>query len=547
VLDTITLRFTDSPDITIPMKGVTIFVGPNSSGKSLALRELENIFLNDAPRKIVSDFTVCWPALDEVEAIGEKLAIDAQGTSNPGHFTLRRANSDGGYEGWLVHAQSLINIGKNRNDQGYWAKNYLKSGILRLDGRSRFNLSNDRPMGDLLESPSNLLAYLFSNDADRIKVREVVKDAFGKYFVIDPTNGGTLRIRISDVPPFDDEQSLNQAARTFHTNATHIKDSSDGVQAFVGIVAVVLAGSFHTLLLDEPEAFLHPPLARKLGRHLATIASEKGASLVASTHSSDFLMGCVQASNNVRVIRLEYAGGKSRGRVVDPQELAAMLRSPLMRSANAVSGLFYDGVVVTESDNDRAFYAEIYHRLLAITPDAPSVMFVNAQNKQTIKDIVGPLRKFGVPAVGIPDLDFIKEGGATWTGWLRAALVPDMTYQASNVQRAAIKDGLDQANPAWKTQGGMSVLSKPNAAAASLFFDDLNRYGIFPVRNGEVEFWLKQLGVPGKKTEWAVSMLERLGSDPDDPSYVPPGDGDVWDFMRGILAWVGNPARQGTL
>jgi predicted ATPase len=46
--------------------------------------------------------------------------------------------------------------------------------------------------------------------------------------------------------------------------------ASDGVQAFVGIVCAVLWGDYRAILIDEPEAFLHPPLARKLGRQLTT-------------------------------------------------------------------------------------------------------------------------------------------------------------------------------------------------------------------------------------------------------------------------------------
>ena len=43
-----------------------------------------------------------------------------------------------------------------------------------------------------------------------------------------------------------------------------------------------------------------------------------------------------------------------------------------MRSANVVSALFHDGVVVTEGDNDRVFYAEIYHRLASQEKGYPS-------------------------------------------------------------------------------------------------------------------------------------------------------------------------------
>ena len=219
---------------------------------------------------------------------------------------------------------------------------------------------------------------MFQDDASRKKARSFIKEAFGLSLVIDPTNLGQLRIKLSKEDPLEDEQSLNATARKFYKNAMHVKDASDGVQAFTGIITAVMSGDFHTILVDEPEAFLHPPLARKLGKHLATLATERGGALLASTHSPDFLMGCVQATKAVRVVRLEYSQGKSRGRMVDAVQLENLFKNPLMRSANAISGLFYDGVVVTESDNDRAFYGEIYHRLAAANSDYPSILFINA-------------------------------------------------------------------------------------------------------------------------------------------------------------------------
>ena len=41
MLESITLKFTENNDLTLPASGITVFVGPNNSGKSLLLRELE--------------------------------------------------------------------------------------------------------------------------------------------------------------------------------------------------------------------------------------------------------------------------------------------------------------------------------------------------------------------------------------------------------------------------------------------------------------------------------------------------------------------------
>jgi hypothetical protein len=549
MLSSITLKFTQHEDLVLPTSGITIFVGPNNSGKSLALREVEQAFtVHPFPSglNILRDYEIKWPTLEEVNKSVEKFELLQPEGMAIDNVLVGRISPNGGREAHHVNKSSLLSIAGQKNDKNWMATQFLRWGVIRLDGRSRFNLTNDQNAGDLLSVPQNILAHLFQDDAARKKVRTLVKDALGLYFVVDPTDLGKFRIRLSRTEPLADEQSLNEPARKFHKLATHIKDTSDGVQAFTGIVTAVMSGEFHTVLVDEPEAFLHPPLARKLGRHLGNLAIERGGALLASTHSPDFLMGCIQATKDVRVVRLEYRNGKSRGRMVDPSQLEKLFKNPLMRSANAISGLFYDGVVVTESDNDRAFYAEIYHRLLTDSGDLPSVLFVNAQNKQTIKDIIGPLRKFGVPAAAISDVDIIKDGGKTWTDWLDAAQVPTALHNGYQAQRAAIKICFEASGKEMKTDGGVSILAGSDKLAAEQLLDVLAEYGVFVVRRGELENWLSSLGVPGKKTNWTVAMLERLGSDPSDASYVHPASGDVWDFIRGVIDWIKDPARRGT-
>ena len=549
MLTAATLKFTEHGDLFLPTNGITIFVGPNNSGKSLVLKEIEQAFAsNPFPQnmRILKDFEIKWLSDAEIDKeIAKHPQSDIMNVPME-HVQIGRINPNGGREVTNVHVGSLKQVSAGRQQKSWWAAQFARWGLLRLDGRSRFNLTNDQSGGDLLSPPQNVLSQLFQDEKSRKRVRELIKDAFGLTFSIDPTNLGQLRIRLSREGSLDDEQSLNEKARAYYRKAIHIKDASDGVQAFTGIVTAVMSGEFHTILIDEPEAFLHPPLARKLGTSLARLAVERGGSLMASTHSADFLMGCIQATKDVRVVRLEYSDEKSQGRMVDPVELENLFRSPLMRSANAISGLFYDGVVVTESDNDRSFYSEIYHRLAAQDSDYPSILFINAQNKQTIKNIIAPLRRFGVPAAAVPDIDILKDGGNTWLDWLSAAHIPKLLHTGFSAQRSSIKNYFETAGIDMKTQGGVNALPLPEKQAADHLFSTLADYGVFAVQRGEVENWLPLLKIPGKKTDWTVVMLERLGSDPADASYVRPEDDDVWEFVRGIVRWVRNGSRKGT-
>jgi hypothetical protein len=87
-----------------------------------------------------------------------------------------------------------------------------------------------------------------------------------------------------------------------------------------------------------------------------------------------------------------------------------MMRNPLLRSTGLLSALFHESVVVSESDADRSFYQEVNERLnLFEGSGSNSCLFLNAQNKQTIGRLVSPLRKLGIPAAAIVDLDIIKK------------------------------------------------------------------------------------------------------------------------------------------
>jgi ABC-type cobalamin/Fe3+-siderophores transport system ATPase subunit len=543
MLKSISLKFTEleSP-LEIPTDDVTIFVGPNNSGKSLVLRELEQSFgsHSNVATKLLDDYEIAWPTVEQLNADIEELTKKAPPGTSPDNIYVGRFKVDGTLDAHSTQKDALLQFVTRQSNKRWVASQFLRFFLLRLDGRTRFALTDNKPRGDLLQRAQNIFVQLFNDDELRRRVRDIVYDAFQVYFTLDQLSPDALRIRLSETEPGPEEQHWSADARAFHGKALHVKEASDGVQAFIGIVCAVLAGDYRALLIDEPEAFLHPPLARKLGYQLTT-QLQSGGSFFASTHSADFLIGCLQASDRVRVVRLEFSNGKSKGQIVDSEVLKSFFKTPLLRSANVISALFHDGVVVTESDNDRAFYSEIYYRLAEHEKGYPSILFVNAQNKQTIRNIVGPLRAFGIPAAAAVDIDLLKDGGADW--W-KVGRLPDTLHAGLGQQRASLKQAFEDEDVDMKK--GVSGLSQPVKQAADDFFDQLDRYGIFVVRGGELESWLPHLRIKGRETHWTVAMLERLGSNPADASYVRPESGDVWDYMRKIVAWIKDPARKGT-
>lgn len=405
-----------------------------------------------------------------------------------------------------------------------------------------------KPAGDLQQIENNF-QFLFINDIKRIEIRRIVYDAFGLYFVLDPTNLGNLRIKLSTLAPESPiiERGLYEEAINFHSQAQPIEQASDGVKAFTGIITEVIAGDPRILLIDEPEAFLHPSLSFKLGKEIARASSGSDKSLFVSTHSPNFVMGCIQSGAPVTIVRLTYNSGVATARILKNSDILKFMRNPLLRSTGVLNGLFFEFVVVTEADSDRAFYQEINDRLLRFKPEwgIPNCLFINAQNKQTIHTIMKPLRELGIPTVGIVDVDVLKDGGTDWSNLLGSAFVPQISQSPLSQIRVSIKRQLEATGKDMKKDGGVELLENDDKEAANNLFDELSKYGIFAVRKGELESWLKPLGASGHGTGWLIEVFEKMGENPEADSYLKPSEEDVWSFMGQIKQWLTNPTRKG--
>jgi len=413
---------------------------------------------------------------------------------------------------------------------------------VRLDGHTRLSITAPAPVNDLQKTPHGVLGALLRNDGARERLRQLTYDAFGLYFIIDPSGMQHLRARMSNLPPQDLERSLSDKALEFFRQANDIAEFSDGVKAFTGLVAAVLCSHYLVMLIDEPEAFLHPPLVRKLGRRLAELSSERGGNVLASTHSPDFLMGCVQAGKGVNIVRLTYRSGTPTARLLAADRLRELMRNPFLRSSGVLSALFYEGAVVCEADTDRAFYQEVNERLLEGGGGIDNCVFLNSNGKDTVQQLVRPLREMGIPAAAVVDLDVIKPG--TLKPLLQAAFVPPPLVDTLNTLK-------DKIHSAFKATGqdpkdiGLEALDLSDKETAAALINYLSEYGIFLVPVGEVQRWLRELHAAGHGPRWLTQAFTKMGNDPDAPDYLKPAEGDVWDFVRRVAVWIMNPERKG--
>lgn len=573
----------DSAPLEFELGAVTVLVGPNNSGKSLLPREIEaytdmseptatRLITGKPAFKILEWIEPALPSLEESKRLllsrqfeGDPYygpvpegyirvgRLDARDTERSGEPEYRRRDIvlSNLLSSLTTATLPLPESGRSEYARSAGIKSMVFSSFvslftIRLDGRTRLSLTNPRPAGKRREQARNFLWSLWQDPAARERLRDITYDAFERYLVIDPTAMQQLRIKMSHTPPPDRvEDRLDPQAQEFFDQAEDIADLSDGVKAFTGLTTAVSGTDYRIMLIDEPEAFLHPILARKLGRQLTQLAKDRKGNVLAATHSPDFLMGCIEAGE-ANVVRLTYQSRSERAtaRHLRSKELRQIMRDPLLRSTGVLGGLFHEGVVVGEADGDRAIYQEVNQRLLeAKQPGAANTLFLNAYEKSTVRRIVEPLRKMGIPAAAVVDLDIIDD--RTFDNLVKSAFVPDSLVKTWGLHRARIKDAFETAGLDMK-EVGIEGLPKDEKESARILLDNMAVYGIFVVPIGELERWFPRLqdrdDIPGSKGRWVSWVLELMNTNPE---LFEIEDKDVWEFVRKIAAWISNPEREG--
>lgn len=339
---------------TAELGNVTLLVGPNNSGKSLALRELAEWASprQEPPQpwpggRIIASADANWPETPEaLEQFLLKRAAPQPAESKPYMIGIRNfpleqqpeMPSGGSGVAMVRRYQPGTDLSLHCQTQA------MPHYVARLDGQSRFGLSEPRSLTSLREPPSNHLMAILRDPELHSRVDSMVEQAFGLHFVVDMTQPPTLQVALSEdgPPPNWHERLLAEDVIAYQRDATPVSAFSDGVKVYTGLVSAVQSLPHLLMLVDEPEAFLHPTLVRRLGGDLAAVARERHASLIAATHSADFLMGCVGEVPETTIVRLTYERGVPTTRVLDRQSVSRLVSEPscvrLARSARCLPG-----------------------------------------------------------------------------------------------------------------------------------------------------------------------------------------------------------------
>ena len=164
------------------------------------------------------------------------------------------------------------------------------------------------------------------------------------------------------------------------------------------------------VLIDEPEAFLHPPQVRRLAE-VVTRETSEDSQIIIATHSDEMVRGLLDASGDrVVVARLIRRGDKNEVSVLPTDRLVDLWTDPTLRTSDVLSALFHDVSLLCEGESDARFYRALLDATRGEQRDADH-RFYSFGGKDRIPAVVKALRPLDVPLVVIVDIDVLSDKG----------------------------------------------------------------------------------------------------------------------------------------
>ncbi|AGY58447.1 ATP-dependent nuclease [Gloeobacter kilaueensis] len=535
------LTFSDGSEVPVSPNDVVLIVGPNNAGKSATLRAIRDKLQNSGHMSPVLKSL-------QIQRIGDVNEVDKWLSG----WTVRAKNS--APENPIYQALGH-GLHRSQIDSDWQRGDHVLGGLSRwfchlLSADERLQICTP-PQNIALarDNPSHPIHFLLRDDKLEVRLSSEFRKAFGVDLVVHRNAGNIVPLHVGERPipnANEDRLSVTYVERIEELPTLHTQ--GDGMRSFAGVLLATSVGRESIMLIDEPEAFLHPPQARLLGTTLVQDRN-KERQLFIATHSTDILRGVLNAeSADVRIIRITRNGFVNTVRLLNSEKIKELWGDPLLRYSNILDGLFHESVVVCEADADCRFYSAVLDAVtMSSTPETkrPDLMFTHCGGKARFPPVIRALRAVDVPVKVVADFDVLSELeplksiveslGIDWTtivnDWklvkksveqrkpdlntkevkeaieaLLSAVVAETFPQQT---KAAIQSILKQSSP-WsnaKLAGKVFVPSGDPSVACERLLSNLRAGGLYVVDVGELEGFVRT--VSGHGPRWVNPVLAR--------------------------------------
>ncbi|MFD2257886.1 AAA family ATPase [Luteolibacter algae] len=267
-----------------------LLVGSNNSGKSQTLREIVG---SSKDGKFERNHVVKGL---KIEKTGKSSDLKA--------FLEEEADLVGvtyHYESWQIPGLHIQ----------FWDEplllHSLSDGYIKnIAAESRLTICNQQNSispGEQIKVPQHLL---YDSQSLMTKISDLFKKAFGHAIFFNFRGGSKLPIHVGEVSSGSEVDRVSDSYVEEVRKNPLLDKQGDGMKSYAGILFEAVVSNKNITLIDEPEAFLHPPQMRRLGE---TLAQEVDGQLFVATHSSEIMRGFLEGTKgNVRILRISRIG-----------------------------------------------------------------------------------------------------------------------------------------------------------------------------------------------------------------------------------------------
>ncbi|EGR0311469.1 ATP-binding protein [Vibrio cholerae] len=513
------ITFSGGDKVELSENEKVILVGPNNSGKSQSLREVVQI---------------CQSGNKNNCLVVKDLKLNKNGSSKE-LLAYLKTNAD------LINNQfQMSDYLIHESHVQFWDNNpYLINGlhvgsIKNIAANERLNICNQQNSISPGQQKSKPQHILYDDEELMSRVSGLFRKAFSKDLMFDFRGGSKLPIHVGQIPKA--EGIVDRVGNTYVSKVREnplLDKQGDGIKSYAGILFETVASERDITLLDEPEAFLHPPQMRRLGE---TLSSEVKGQLIVATHSSDILRGFLEGTKGkVRILRIQREGDVNIVYEAASETIKELWEKPELRYSNALEGIFHEQTIICEDDSDCRLINSVadYININRATP-FKDTSYVPTGGKHGIPKVASVLRKIGVPIKAVFDIDFLSERdlvknsvaafGGSWTdvevlwervdsavrGGIKPKSVEDIKSEIIQTLQNADKEKLPKSDivalmkqgSAWNEVKKFGEIAIPNGQAQTDYNAlkaALENLGIFVIPVGEVENFCKEIGSHGPK------------------------------------------------
>lgn len=411
------IEFSGGQKIKLNESSILVIVGPNNAGKSSVLREI---------RDHLVDGYQFGPVL-------KNALVQVRGSAESFKRQVREA-------GLGTDRFDVIKIGWSEyriaDIDGDIKKGFVGSKVVPLffsylGAEERLQITDPTRRGDYLASaPKNPMQWLELDSLAEKHISDIFERTFGPKLILNTFAGENLVLHIVGPDVTRNEASNARDEAKWLASLPRLHRQGDGMRSFAGTVIGLLVHPTTVIFLDEPEAFLHPPQARKLAQVISTEVPGE-CQVIVATHNDAFVRALLDFSGERLVLaRIVRQGSKNVVTVLNQTDLDTMWNDPLIRTSDVLSALFHEAAILCEGDSDARFFASLLDATSNDDRDFDVKLF-HFGGKDRIASIARALKSVNIPVVAIVDIDILSSREGFFA-----------LFEAMGGKRAEIEDDL---------------------------------------------------------------------------------------------------------